>query len=222
MKERTDEAPAEEPLKKKPGPLLVVSLTALGVVYGDIGTSPLYAFRECFADPRHPLDVSETNVLGILSLIVWSLVLVISVKYLAYVLRADNEGEGGILALTALAQDPVKGKVARGTILILGMFGAALLYGDGMITPAISVLSAVEGLEVAAPQLDYFVLPLTCLILFGLFMFQRSGTAKVGIVFGPIMLIWFVVLGGLGLHHIIQGPGVLAAVAPTHAITFFV
>jgi len=200
----------------------LLSLTALGVVYGDIGTSPLYALRECFHGP-HAIAATPANVLGVLSLIFWSLAFVISLKYLAVVLRADNRGEGGILALMALIQ---RGRVVRGTrsrwlVPMLGLFGAALLYGDGAITPAISVLSATEGLQVATPVFEPYVLPLTVLILVALFFIQQRGTARVGAVFGPVMVVWFFVLAGLGLAHISNAPGVLVAISPSHAAEFF-
>jgi KUP system potassium uptake protein len=200
----------------------LLSLTALGVVYGDIGTSPLYALRECFHGP-HAIAATPANVLGVLSLIFWSLAFVISFKYLAVVLQADNRGEGGILALMALIQ---RGRVSRGArsrwlVPMLGLFGAALLYGDGAITPAISVLSAVEGLQVATPVFEPYVLPLTVVILIALFLIQHRGTARVGAVFGPVMVVWFFVLGALGLVHISSAPGVLLAISPAHAADFF-
>ncbi|MEZ5315928.1 MAG: potassium transporter Kup [Vicinamibacterales bacterium] len=198
--------------------LLTQSLVALGVVYGDIGTSPLYAFRECFNE-AHGLAVTPANVLGVLSLIFWSLIIVISIKYLAYVTKADNGGEGGILALTALAHPVAKGRM-HGTVLLVGLFGAALLYGDGIITPAISVLGAIEGLEVAAPGLDAFVVPAALVILAVLFWFQRRGTAGVGAVFGPVTLVWFAALTVLGLVQIAAAPEVLRAVNPWHAVVF--
>ena len=204
--------------------LLTLSLGALGVVYGDIGTSPLYALRECFHS-QHGVAATPGNVLGILSLIFWSLIIVISVKYLAFVMRADNRGEGGILALMSLVRPSSRsGKTSfhRGTLIALGLFGAALLYGDGMITPAISVLSAVEGLEVAAPGLTPYVVPLTVIVLIALFLVQRIGTAKVGAMFGPVMMVWFFVIAGIGIPHIIEEPHVLLAVIPTHAIRFFI
>jgi len=198
--------------------LLTLSLGALGVVYGDIGTSPLYAFRECFSK-EHGLAVNAENILGILSLVFWSLVVVISIKYLLFVMRADNRGEGGILALMSLVR-PRK-SVRRGALLALGLFGAALLYGDGMITPAISVLSAVEGLKVATPLFTPYVVPLTIVVLIGLFAIQKYGTAKVGAAFGPVMLIWFTSIALLGVPHIIREPHVLSAILPTHAVRFF-
>jgi len=199
--------------------LFVLSLGALGVVYGDIGTSPLYAFRECFA-PEHHLTPTPANILGILSLVFWSLVVVISIKYLVFVMRADNRGEGGILALMSLVTP--RRSVRRRWLLGLGLFGAALLYGDGMITPAISVLSAVEGLEVATHQnVESYVVPLTILILIVLFMVQKFGTAKVGSFFGPVMLVWFATIAVLGAWQITHEPHVLSAISPIHAYRFF-
>lgn len=194
---------------------LQVTLAALGIVFGDIGTSPLYALRECFFG-AHAVEPTPANVLGVLSLIFWALVLVISVKYVALILRADNHGEGGILALMALLR-PAR----RQTVVLLGVFGAALLYGDGMITPAISVLSAVEGLGVATPVLERYVVPITIAVLVGLFVFQRRGTRGVGAVFGPVTLLWFVVIAALGVTGIAAEPRVLAAVDPRHAVDFF-
>ena len=210
-----------EPSRRPGGPryLLVLSLGALGVVYGDIGTSPLYALRECL-NPAHGVRVAGENILGILSLIFWSLVIVISVKYLLFVMRADNRGEGGILALMSLVRTRPGGG-QRVILVALGLFGSALLYGDGMITPAISVLSAMEGLEVATPLFRPFVVPLTIAVLVGLFIVQRFGTGKVGAMFGPIMMLWFVVLALLGIPHIVREPHVLGAVNPLHAVHFF-
>lgn len=199
----------------------VLALAALGVVYGDIGTSPLYAVRESFEGAGHQLAVTDGNVLGILSLIVWSLIVVISIKYLVFVMRADNDGEGGILALTSLIPTGEKPGRRRRLMIMLGLFGTALLYGDGMITPAISVLSAVEGTEVATPELARYTIPIAIAILVGLFAVQRWGTGKVGRVFGPVMVVWFVVLGVLGLLQIVQEPGVLMALNPWHAARFF-
>lgn len=201
-------------------PLAVLSLMALGVVYGDIGTSPLYAIRECFHG-SHAVEASPANVLGVLSLVFWSLTIVISIKYLVFILRADNDGEGGILALTALVT-PVKAAVGRRSFVILtmGLLGASLLYADGMITPAISVLSAVEGLEVATPELGPYVEAITVAILIGLFLFQSRGTAAVGAVFGPITLVWFLTLATLGIMHIFHAPQVLWALNPMHGAGF--
>jgi KUP system potassium uptake protein len=199
--------------------MLTLALGALGVVYGDIGTSPLYAFRECFA-VHHGMRVepSQANVLGILSLICWSLVIVISVKYLAFVMRADNRGEGGILALMSLVRP--KASKRHGLLVALGLFGSALLYGDGMITPAITVLGAAEGLEVATPLFTPYVVPITVVVLVVLFMFQKAGTARIGALFGPVMMLWFIVLAALGVINIVQAPDVLAAVDPVHGIEF--
>ncbi|HEX2873034.1 MAG TPA: potassium transporter Kup [Polyangiaceae bacterium] len=198
---------------------LKLGLAALGVVYGDIGTSPLYAMRECF-NKEHGILVTPANVMGVLSLIFWALTLIVSIKYVAYVLRADNKGEGGILALMALASAALHGKRAYPVLIALGVFGAALLYGDGMITPAISVLSAVEGLEIAAPGLEHLVIPLTIAILVGLFAMQRRGTAGLGAIFGPIMLLWFAALFGFGVYRTIDHPAVIASVNPLHAAHF--
>jgi KUP system potassium uptake protein len=201
--------------------LLTLSLAALGVVYGDIGTSPLYAFRECFA-PEHHLAPTPDNILGVLSLIFWSLILIISIEYLVFVMRADNRGEGGIVALMSLVGSKQTPSRRRAILVGLGLFGAALLYGDGMITPAISVLSAIEGLNVATPFFEPYVVWITVAVLIGLFTVQKYGTAKVGAIFGPIMVAWFSVLALLGVSHIVHEPGVLRAVLPTHAIDFFV
>ncbi|MBA3439577.1 MAG: potassium transporter Kup [Pyrinomonadaceae bacterium] len=201
--------------------LLLLSLTALGVVYGDIGTSPLYAMRECFHGP-HAIEPSPANVFGVLSLIFWSLIVVISIKYLVFVLRADNRGEGGILALTALAT-PIKvsSNKERWWLLVLGIFGAALLYGEGIITPAITVLSAVEGLNVTTHIFEPYVVPITIVILIGLFLIQSSGTAKIGAMFGPIMTLWFAVIAALGIAEIVYHPGVFASINPLYGYDFF-
>ncbi|HXE97267.1 MAG TPA: potassium transporter Kup [Dongiaceae bacterium] len=203
------------------GSQLLLCLSALGVVYGDIGTSPLYALRECFLG-LHRYPPTEVNILGILSLIFWALVIVVSVKYLLFVMRADNRGEGGILALLAILK-PWKRRHGGHRILLatLGLFGAALLYGDGVITPAISVLSAVEGLTVATPALKHYVLPITLTILALLFVIQKRGTTGVGSIFGPVMLVWFIVIALLGLRGILLYPHVLSAVYPQHAVNFF-
>ena len=202
--------------------LLVLSLSALGVVYGDIGTSPLYALRECFHG-AHAIAPTPANILGVLSLICWSLIIVISIKYLVFVVRADNEGEGGILSLAALAT-PIKpsGRSEKYFLLALGIFGAALLYGDGVLTPAISVLGAMEGLTVATPLLTPYIVPITIVILIGLFFIQRRGTAGVGKIFGPVTLIWFAVLAFLGIIQIFHFPQILSAVNPFYAVNFFI
>ncbi|HEX3584143.1 MAG TPA: potassium transporter Kup [Thermoanaerobaculia bacterium] len=202
--------------------LLVLSLGALGVVYGDIGTSPLYALRECF-HPHHGVAPTPDNVIGILSLILWSLTIVISFKYLVFVMRADNRGEGGILALMSLVR--ARGdssSQARLFLVALGLFGAALLYGDGMITPAISVLSAIEGIDVATPLFGPYIVPVTIVVLIILFIVQRAGTARVGAMFGPVMLVWFAVIASLGVMQIVREPHVLVAINPAHAFNFFV
>ncbi|MEW6164615.1 MAG: potassium transporter Kup [Pseudomonadota bacterium] len=198
-----------------------LALAALGVVYGDIGTSPLYAIKEVFGNVHHPVPITPANVLGILSLVFWSLVVVVSFKYVALILRADNRGEGGIMALMArvLAEDRLSPSTRR-IALALGLFGAALFYGDGLITPAISVLSAIEGLEVATPIFAPYIVPATIGILIGLFWIQRHGTARVGVSFGPITCIWFVALAVLGIAKIVENPAVLMALSPTHALGF--
>jgi KUP system potassium uptake protein len=193
------------------------TLAAVGIVYGDIGTSPLYAMRECFHG-AHAVAPTSANVLGVLSLIVYSLLLVISVKYIAVVMRADNQGEGGILALAALVPDGAGGRRA---LLLLGIFGAALLYGDGMITPAITVLSAVEGLQVATPLFAPYIVPIALIILTGVFGLQRFGTDRVGLLFGPVMVVWFLAIAVLGVRWIVVEPSVLGALDPRHAVAFF-
>ncbi|HEX6040033.1 potassium transporter Kup [Longimicrobium sp.] len=200
----------------------VLALTALGVVYGDIGTSPLYAIRESLGE-HYGLEPVRGNVLGVLSLIFWALLIVISIKYLVFVMRADNRGEGGMIALTALVAPAARMRTGsrRWVLVLAGLFGASLLYGDSMITPAISVLSAVEGLKVATPLLEPYVLPIVIAILVGLFAVQSRGTAGIGRVFGPVTLLWFVTLGVLGAWQVIRSPGVLAAVNPLYAVSFF-
>ncbi len=198
-----------------------LTLAALGIVYGDIGTSPLYSLREVFAGAHHPVPVSPDNVIGILSLFFWSLVMVVTVKYVAFMMRADNRGEGGIIALLTLALgDRVDLNRGNRVLLILGLFGAALFYGDGVITPAISVLSAVEGLEVITPAFAPWVVPITLAILLGLFLIQRHGTAIVGALFGPVMVVWFITLAVLGLAGILRNPEVLAALSPWPGLSF--
>jgi KUP system potassium uptake protein len=212
--------------------LTALTLTAIGVVYGDIGTSPLYSVRQCFFGEETSVRPTHDNVLGVLSLILYALLVVISIKYIAIVMRADNQGEGGILALTALVparnggnRDRRQGAerllVSRPALILLGIFGAALLYGDGMITPAISVLGAVEGLSVATPLFDPYVVPLSVVILVVLFVLQKFGTHRVGGLFGPVMVIWFITIALLGIHWIAQVPSVLGAVDPRHALRFF-
>ncbi|HEX9665453.1 MAG TPA: potassium transporter Kup [Thermodesulfobacteriota bacterium] len=197
-------------------------LFVLGVVFGDIGTSPLYAFRECFS-AGHAIMISPENVFGILSLMFWSLIIIISVKYVLFVMRADYHGEGGIFALLTLvlSKGRIRGRRLR-IVTAIGLFGAALFYGDGMLTPAISVLSAIEGLKVTTSSLDPFVVPITVGILIGLFLFQRSGTGLVGRVFGPVMVIWFLTIAILGARWIIEVPEVLKSINPVYALNFFV
>jgi KUP system potassium uptake protein len=194
-------------------------LLALGVVYGDIGTSPLYALRECFHG-AHAATIDRPSVLGVLSLIFWAIVIVVTVKYLLYVLRANNRGEGGILAMVALVHKAMAGRWGWKVLLPMGLFGGALLYGDGMLTPAISVISAVEGLKLATPALSAYVVPITIVILIMLFAVQRRGTGGVGIVFGPVMIVWFATLALVGTVSIVQNPGVLWAISPYHAAHF--
>ena len=204
----------------KPQNARLLMLGALGVVFGDIGTSPLYAFREAFLGGP-ALETSVAHIYGVLSLIIWSLIIVITLKYLLFVMRADNEGEGGIIALVSLlAKEQRKPGWGTNILIMMGLFGAALLYGDGTITPAISVLSAVEGLEIATKAASPFVIPITVVILIGLFAFQHKGTMTIGRIFGPVMLVWFILLAILGLRGILIEPGVLQAFSPHWAIAF--
>jgi KUP system potassium uptake protein len=200
-----------------------LALLALGVVYGDIGTSPLYAIREAFHGP-HAIPVTPGNIYGVLSLILWSLILIVTVKYHVVIIRADNKGEGGVLALMALVNGSrvARGLTPRRIMIVLGIFGAALLYADGALTPAISVLSAVEGLQIATPALGHWVIWITLAILIGLFALQSRGTAGVGAIFGPVMLVWFMAIAVLGLNGILRHPAVVSAVLPTHAVRFLV
>ena len=201
--------------------LTALALAALGIVYGDIGTSPLYAFEQVFSAGVHSVPISQANVLGVLSLFIWSLIMIVTLKYVFFIMRADNQGEGGIIALMALALNKVRDRSPyRVWIMFLGLLGAAFFYGDGVITPAISVLSAVEGLELISPKLKDMVLPVAIAILCFLFWSQRKGTATIGLFFGPIMLVWFVVIALLGVWNIIQQPVVLLAINPLHAIEF--
>jgi KUP system potassium uptake protein len=199
-------------------PLAPLALAALGIVYGDIGTSPLYALKEVFAG-AHPVPITPANISGILSLVFWSLMIVVSIKYVAFIMRADNRGEGGIMALMALALRQVEGR-SKAAIVFAGIVGAALFYGDGVITPAISVLSAVEGLEVATPALKAYVLPITIGVLIALFAFQRKGTAGIGALFGPVMVLWFGALALLGILNILNEPSVVKSLNPAYAFTF--
>ena len=214
----------EHPTGKK---LAVLSLTALGIVYGDIGTSPLYALKECFNQKnQYQLAVNAANVYGILSLVMWSLILVVSVKYLVFIMKADNRGQGGIMALLALLLQHGRregDQRRRALLIVLGLFGAALLYGDGVITPAISVLGAMEGLNVKFDNIPlWIIVASTLVVLIGLFSVQQFGTAKVGGLFGPVMLLWFLAIGALGLAAIVQNPHVLTAADPSYAVRFFV
>jgi KUP system potassium uptake protein len=200
--------------------LATLSLAALGVVFGDIGTSPLYAIRECFHG-EYSIPVTTDNVLGVLSLLFWAIILIVSIKYLTFIMRADNEGEGGILALTSLIiSHSKKNRSERWFLVGIGLFGASLLYGDGMITPAISVLSAVEGVQIVAPEFSTLAIPVTIVILIGLFLFQHNGTAKVGALFGPIILVWFAAIGVLGFNEVIQQPRILMAISPFYGFEF--
>jgi KUP system potassium uptake protein len=201
--------------------LAALSLAALGVVFGDIGTSPVYTFRECF-NPEHGLPLDAEHVLGVLSMIFWALIIVVTVKYVLLIMRADNQGEGGILALLALALDQAQGERSRNLLVLLALGGAALFYGDSMITPAISVLSAVEGIGVATPALNRFVLPVTIIVLLALFLFQKGGTGRVGRIFGPVMVLWFAVIAIVGVMQIAEAPRVLGALNPAHAAHIFI
>jgi KUP system potassium uptake protein len=208
-----------------PAGLLPLVVGALGVVYGDLGTSPLYSIREAFVGESHQLAVDRVNVMGAVSIIVWTLVLIIAIKYVLLVLRADNDGEGGILALTALVApretSPTATRARTGILLLLGLFGTALLFGDGMITPAISVLSAVEGIELVSPGLESAVVPISVAILVALFAIQRFGTATVGRLFGPVMVVWFAVMAVLGAVSLVRTPEILEAVNPVNAVRYF-
>jgi KUP system potassium uptake protein len=218
QKEALERAPVVQPHSKS---FSVLAIAVLGVVYGDIGTSPIYALRETFGG-KNPIAVSPDNILGVLSLIFWTLILVISLKYMIFVLRADNRGEGGTFALMALLYpERNQDRRWRRVLILLGILGASMLYGGAMITPAISVLSAVEGLSVAAPTLQGYVIPITAGILFALFAVQRHGTAKVGAVFGPLTVVWFAVLAVLGIRGIMQAPEVLLAIDPRFAVQYF-
>ena len=188
-----------------------LTLLAIGVVFGDIGTSPLYAVKETFS-PSHGIPLTPENVLGGLSMIFWSLMVIVSLKYVVLIMRADNRGEGGIMALIALASSAVKDRPEwRLPLLIIGCFGASLFYGDAVLTPAISVLSAIEGLEVGTSAFKPYVVPLAVVVILALFAFQSRGTATVGRLFGPVTLVWFLAIGATGLHGIAQYPGIVAA-----------
>jgi len=201
--------------------LTALSLGAIGVVYGDIGTSPLYSLNTIFTGGTNAVPLNPENILGVVSLIFWSLMVVVSLKYIAFIMRADNRGEGGIMALMALALRKMEGKgKLRAALMLLGILGAALFYGDGIITPAISVLSAVEGLQIASPAFKTFILPITIALLAALFIFERKGTASVGALFGPIMCLWFLTLAILGILNIVNEPSVLRALNPNYGLTF--
>jgi KUP system potassium uptake protein len=200
--------------------LAALSVAALGVVFGDIGTSPVYTFRECF-NPEHGLPLDAEHVLGVLSMIFWALIIVVTVKYVLLIMRADNQGEGGILALLALALEKAQSERSRNFMVLLALGGAALFYGDSMITPAISVLSAVEGIGIATPALNRFVLPLTIIVLLALFLVQKGGTGRVGSLFGPVMVLWFAVIAMIGVLQIAAMPRVLEALNPAHAARIF-
>ncbi len=215
-------SPAAAPAggKKRAGKLSKLTLAALGVVFGDIGTSPLYAIRECFHGD-YAIAVTRANVLGVLSLMFWTLLLIVTIKYLSFIMRADNDGEGGVLALAALLKTrDFRTRNVQWLLMGFGLFAACLLYGDGMITPAISVLSAVEGLSIITPLFNPYIIPVAILILSGLFLLQKHGTAMVGGLFGPVILVWFCVLGVLGTVQIVRYPQVLAAVFPWHGLAF--
>ena len=202
--------------------LHVITLAALGVVFGDIGTSPLYALKESFS-PTHGIPFSSAAVMGIISMLFWAMMIVVTLKYIYFVMRADNNGEGGVLALMALALRTAKSGSRWATaLMMLGVFGACMFYGDVVITPAISVLSAVEGIEIATPAFAHFVVPITLIILVGLFVIQKHGTTVMGKLFGPVMLIWFLALGLLGVYNIIKAPQILAAINPYYAISFMI
>ncbi|AYH42213.1 potassium transporter Kup [Azoarcus sp. DN11] len=213
------EQPAEAPATEHRAGLAGLAVAAIGVVYGDIGTSPLYTLKEVF-NGHHAVPVTPANVYGVLSLVFWALMLVVSAKYVVFITRADNRGEGGIMALISLALRVVPDGRKAWVLSSLGVFGAALFYGDGMITPAISVLSAVEGLEVATPAFEPYVLPIALIVLVGLFMMQRHGTSRVGAIFGPVMVCWFLVLAALGISGIRLHPEILGALNPGWAIRF--
>lgn len=219
MSQAASSATPHSPVKTSSLSLLIA---AVGVVYGDIGTSPLYTLKEVFAG-HYGVQANHDGVLGILSLVFWSLIWVVTLKYVLFVLRADNQGEGGIMALTALARRAAAPfpRLSR-VLVLLGLFGAALFYGDSMITPAISVLSAVEGLQLAFDGIEHWVVPIALIVLVGLFLIQKHGTARIGILFGPVMVLWFSVLGALGIYGIVQRPEVLLALNPAWAVQFFV
>jgi KUP system potassium uptake protein len=201
--------------------MAALSLGALGIVFGDIGTSPLYALQTVFAADRHAVRATESGVYGVISLVFWAITIIVSIKYVVFIMRADNEGEGGIMALIALIRNVgLKRRSAQVGLVALGIFGASLFYGDGMITPAISVLSAVEGIEVVEPSLHELVVPVALAILTLLFAAQRFGTGAVGRLFGPVMAVWFTILAIAGLHEVVMEPEILGAISPTYGISF--
>src|SRR5687768_2974003 len=218
----TSSIAGEQPHKERPATtagFVALTIGSVGVVYGDIGTSPLYAFREALAAASGSAPADRDIILGVLSLIFWSLILVVTLKYVILLLRADNNGEGGTLSLTALAFRAI-GK-RTGPVLILGMVGAAMFYGSSFITPALSVLSAVEGLKVATPALEPYILPITVFILIALFAVQSRGTGKIAVLFGPVMMLWFAVIAVAGLLQVVSHPDVLEALNPAYAVSFF-
>ncbi len=200
--------------------MLPLTLGALGIVFGDIGTSPLYAMQTVFSIEHNTVQATRGDVLGVISMVLWSITLVVSMKYVSLAMRADNDGEGGILALVALLRRHLQGTRRLAAVMVMGVLGAALFYGDAVITPAISVMSAIEGLAVANPSLAELVVPLTVVVLSLLFVIQRWGTGVVGRSFGPVMVLWFAVLVVLGLPHVVANPEILAAISPTYALTF--
>src|SRR5499433_632330 len=210
--------PAGEPAVNPSSGLLALALGSIGVVYGDIGTSPLYAFREALVAAAEDGQIRRGLVLGVLSLILWALIIVVTLKYVLLLLRADNNGEGGTLSLTSLASRALGRRTTL--VFLLGLIGASMFLGDSMITPAISVLSAVEGLKLATPAFDHYVVPLTIAILTALFALQRRGTAQVASFFGPVMVVWFVAIALFGVVHISDDPGVLLAINPYYAVSF--
>jgi KUP system potassium uptake protein len=202
------------------GSRAVLALGALGVVYGDLGTSPLYTDQAIFTQYKATAHITAATVLGTASLIFWALMIIVSIKYAGFIMRAHNRGDGGIMALTSLLR---RNKVVHGTVLVtLGIFGAALFFGDGMVTPAISVLGAIQGVQVATPDLAHLVVPLSVAILLGLFILQRFGSGTIGWLFGPILLAWFLVIGLIGLNQVVKEPGVFQALSPTWAVRFFI
>src|SRR5215213_3929680 len=199
-----------------------LALGALGIVFGDIGTSPLYALQTVFSADHQAVKPTEGDVYGVISLVFWSITLIVSIEFVLFIMRADNDGEGGIMALIALVEGaPLRGAKAKAALIGLGMFGVALFYGDGIITPGISVLSAVEGMEVAVPSLEQLVVPITIAILVGLFAIQRFGTHVIGRVFGPVMVVWFGVIAAAGLGQVLAHPEIVKALLPSYGVEFF-